>query len=75
MMGFCLSLVLLFLLVHCTCALPAVTPGGSADVPQQRQRVAILKEYALTGVKNVRYETVPMSYVDASGMGENWHWL
>lgn len=73
MMGSYLPLVLLFCLAHCTNGLPAMV-GGGADGPQQGQRVAILREYSLTGVKNVRWETVPMSYVDANGE-ETISWL
>jgi len=45
-------------------ALPLSKDSGDSGAKQQ---YAVIKSYSLTGVKNVRWETSPMNYVDANG--------
>jgi hypothetical protein len=55
-----LTLPLICALISACFAAPAPQEGG-------KQQVATLREYSLGGRHNVRYETVPVGYKDASG--------
>ncbi|KAI1730541.1 hypothetical protein Ddc_03244 [Ditylenchus destructor] len=49
------------------CACNAHPAQNDAADTMNRARYAVIKEYSLTGVHNVRWETSPMKYLDAEG--------
>lgn len=37
------------------------------DTKFKQNRYAVIKSYAMTGMRNIRWETVPVNYVDSNG--------